>query len=880
MTTLSPKVLPLIAACICAFSIVIPFRALAQSPKALDNNDVIKIRVDENGKITNIPTGFQLREGRKYNYVIEVAPPDKQEKALIKYFKEQLLSVYHRFQNPTDSATVIFKKLYEDDDHFKAYNQEFKNLYDLLDDDPAKAQTNLKKDSIPRFTYLNGRIFLLKVLFDEVNVITVNVGDSSASATQAYNQTVTLKLTDMPPIDRRNLLIRVTDLKKKFLIAYYTESLKNSTFSTFLEKVSPDQFYNKVIKADLNNILKNKNEILKMIADPKAPLEVCNPAVKAKLDELKKSYDQNDLVALVKSDWLKKWMWYTNGELKLNPFDFTDAGKLDLPDGFDKARAAEMNEYVKKSMERLKADGSEDRISIALFDSLNRQSGNGKDLYTFEKVNTLAKKANQDKFNAFQQGKKLIDSLTFLVAASKPGPDIYVKSFNAAQALVKSPQDDAVALPLDTRIQVMAYNVMSADTFKVTSKDVSITDESAASKNVGDVATGLSTAFSQAAIAAPLVQSITKGFSQDYKNTVQLAILPEANKRDAFHGAPDESVHQYRLDFKISGGKVGTELVVDGDELPLNKDVSDRVSGLLKKYFPQDCQNRIGQIWKSITTRLSVRALVYKGTADDFEDKQKQYYKDLNEQLNSLINAELTKIAAENAELVKQGDPLLEVAAYMVSHGNYLLPPKKLSLQDAPGKPTYVTSYKELEQKTAATLINLSLTYASKGKGSYTRLDQIKQATPHWISASLGVAYVFDKFNRNDVSITNGVLTQSMDEDQVRLLAGINIYPKPIIYVDDRFIGRLRGWDLLSRFSVFVGCSFPKPLYNPHLGLSIEPWPSIKLTYGWHWYRKTDYTIVNDQIADQHYRYYYNSPFVSLTFDPVKFVALISSIKL
>ncbi len=159
------------------------------------------------------------------------------------------------------------------------------------------------------------------------------------------------------------------------------------------------------------------------------------------------------------------------------------------------------------------------------------------------------------------------------------------------------------------------------------------------------------------------------------------------------------------------------------------------------------------------------------------------------------------------------------------------------------------------------------------------RIDNYKVSQPRWVMASMGLSYAFEKFRRNEAEVKEGKIVNVPDEDQARLVTGLNFYFVPILLTDSRAIWNLPGRQKVSRLSVFVGASFPKPLYNPQLGLSVEPWPGVKSTYGWHFYRKTAQTIVNDQLQNEESKYIYNSPFVSVSIEPLSFVKLIGLIK-
>jgi hypothetical protein len=215
----------------------------------------------------------------------------------------------------------------------------------------------------------------------------------------------------------------------------------------------------------------------------------------------------------------------------------------------------------------------------------------------------------------------------------------------------------------------------------------------------------------------------------------------------------------------------------------------------------------------------------------------------------------------------------------MIDDKNYILPPSKITISDSSTEASYYNHFVSIPAQEGAKKIALPLTITNKkDKSSYVRDDSYKVSPLRWITASMGLTYITQKFRRNDVTIQDGKVTNAADEDQLRLLAGIHIYPWPILLTDDRFIGNLKN-DWYTRTSIFVGLSFPKALYNPHLGIGIEPWPGVKVIGGAHFYKKSIYTVINDQLADQRSKYVYNAPFVALNIEPVTFLKLLQIIK-
>ena len=209
----------------------------------------------------------------------------------------------------------------------------------------------------------------------------------------------------------------------------------------------------------------------------------------------------------------------------------------------------------------------------------------------------------------------------------------------------------------------------------------------------------------------------------------------------------------------------------------------------------------------------------------------------------------------------------------------FTLPPKQYEAKDAdPSISQFRNEFIGFAEEKKAVQKNTDILIVDgNNKNKFKVKDSYKTAPEQRVTYSLGVCYVIKPFRRSAVTIQDGKIVNSSDDEQLRIIAGVSIHLKPIILADDRPIWKLKNDELKSRISIFAGLSFPKPLYNPHIGIGADIWTGIKLTTGFHFYRFTDYSILNGQIIDQHSKYVFNGPFVGLNIDPVTFVKLLTS---
>jgi hypothetical protein len=141
----------------------------------------------------------------------------------------------------------------------------------------------------------------------------------------------------------------------------------------------------------------------------------------------------------------------------------------------------------------------------------------------------------------------------------------------------------------------------------------------------------------------------------------------------------------------------------------------------------------------------------------------------------------------------------------------------------------------------------------------------------HWIDFSAGLAFSTKDYT---VKSVDGSLPKVSEGDKFRPIAGMHIYPfGGLLKVDDR------ARPQLSRVSLFFGLGLTKALENFYPGISYDIVPGIRTVVGYHIYKDTRYTIVNTQVIDQASSYKGSGIFVSVSMEPKAFATFIGLIK-
>jgi hypothetical protein len=869
---------------------LLPGKSFAQQGEPLPGGSTINLTFDEDGKIITPPGGFSLKEGEKYNYKITVLKPVKQHAQLIKYFRDKVQNTYQKLNDPTDPVAIIYQQLCTGSGKdFNSFKTQYKDLYDALNTDPVTALANMSAKPADSFGFFNRKDNLIKYLFGDIYKVKFIVDKQTQTITASYAKNAEATFDNVVhSVDHADVEVRVADLQKQFLISYYNDLI--TPVNNFFKNVPTNQFYEVALKTDLVAVTQIREELVRKIQPGvhKPGFTFCIPNLQRDLQMLRQGYNSNLMIKILDFDWVLFWAWYNDGELKLNPLNFTDQNRLYLPKAYDEKKAKEYDLYITNSMNRMKSPSSDLKISVPQFDTLNRLSGKGKEVYSYEKENAETKKKNLAAAKVFQQVFKLTDSISFRVTDPQAENDLYLKSYNAAEGLKPSKGSLKRAIPLDTHVEVMGYNIKSSQAFTVTPTFIVIEDKSKAIAQLDDAGNTATSLATQALANITAGSTLTGLFKQSSKN-VQINLTSPTPKSLSGEQKGTNTFAPGGINYYIilskSKGKLELQ-VTDDDKTPFSaEDVTELINQELDKTGIDNCNDKLKDlIYKKIYDNIQAKTIKLNGNIAHMEAARRKILDEISDIATTIASDEITKIKIYEKgiydELANQY-ALLSVAGNMINQANVTIPPDKLKMDDDQTPAAYLNTYFSIDDQDAAKKVNLQLTLTNKAdnKVLFPKSDFYRTSTAHWVTGSLGFGYVFNAFSRSDVTIKDGVITNTPDEDQFRLIAGLNFYPVPIMLTDSRCIFSLKGRDLASRFSIFTGVSFPKPLYNPHLGISVEPWPGIKLTGGIHFYRRTTYTVVNDQVSNEHNAYNYNGAFASLTIDPVTFIKLIGFIK-
>jgi predicted thioredoxin/glutaredoxin len=809
----------------------------------LANAQEIKITIDENGKIESIPT-FQLQKQHTYKCTVVVRHPAGQHKALLSFFKDKLEKTFIKLDDEAYPNAGLYRYLWGSD--FDELKRQTKSLIDVLGSADPKAGLSASGES---FSLFNGKMFLIKNLFGDI--FTIHFGFDGIKKNAPLDQDYTYPFNlDTKENDTVDLPVHVADLTKQFLRNYFLAA--RSKVAATLDTIHTKGFYTRAVQLkSLNSQVAFLLDILSRRKGIVCDTGLVNPV---------KRINTDGFIALVKTGWMKQWiqpwLWYTEGDMTLNPLGFTDENFLVSGDDYDEEKAVDYNAYRDSVVRQIlySHDISAARMDFKTFDSLLSQKNRGAEVFNNQ---AAIEKAKQENKAAAKNGQEILMQQTlirFVVYSGNEKEKQRLRIYDAAKSLTgwKTNEHQTVSSAID--IVAVAYNVPAKQQFKATNNATEIPDQSNASKEIDAAVDQLSKIGAASSGIAGVFAQLIGSFGRRDNVPIPSVVVPNRTGGPHLPAAPGFIDYMLKDSRRLLMQRVGDE------------SIEYDIIGGVRKQLKDD----------------STCASLVEDIVEDIRSHVRPGLEIMGDDLSDLINASIASVYRRyQAELLRDDlQAKKDVYTILSSQSFYTLPARGMK-ENKSSDPLFRTALQTIESDDKARKNTLDLTLVnSEGKAVISKKDIYKTAPTHWLQTSLGVAYVINDFKRTEATIENGVIKSAKDEDQVRLLAGIHIYPWPIILADNRNVFQLRTWDeVRSRLSVFAGLSFPKPLYNVHVGVGMDVWTGVRLCGGVHLYRYTAYSILNNQIIDEKNRYVYNGAFISLGIGPEAFAKLIGIVK-
>lgn len=151
----------------------------------------------------------------------------------------------------------------------------------------------------------------------------------------------------------------------------------------------------------------------------------------------------------------------------------------------------------------------------------------------------------------------------------------------------------------------------------------------------------------------------------------------------------------------------------------------------------------------------------------------------------------------------------------------------------------------------------------------------IKVGASHYLQLAAGIAYTSSAGFITTVDTSGGNFNISRDNDKVRLIAGIRIYPFGLFNLKNP-VSVFRDLRWKRRLSLLVATGIPKPLQNIYLGIGFDPTPDLTFTVGAHVQQTNSYLISGNAVKDKQTGYKPHF-FMAVTMNPQIVIKAITS---
>ncbi|MDB5251675.1 MAG: hypothetical protein JWP27_844 [Flaviaesturariibacter sp.] len=597
----------------------------------------------------------------------------------------------------------------------------------------------------------------------------------------------------------------------------------------------------------------------------------CNLSDINSIETFRSDLYHTGLLRIFREDTLyKSWLWFTEGMFNINPFGFTTPDRVWMYPGIDSVNSARFDEAVRKSLDDPAGccDGDPKKI-----EALVKASGTGKQLFKKEFAYS-DETLGITTLDALQRSKRIRNEISWPVtepldskwkSVLMPTDSSYLLNYDAANDY-KLSTTIPKAIAENEKAFVLVHNVPEDMTIKLVDARENGVDQSNGEKVAGELFEQVGSAVtllnpvgaawalvrSKFANASPAVSPRTISPTYDWSESVVVLnkrtgqkSLFNKNSLDAMVRLDDDVI---RIDQTLTSENVIREYA---DKMGISRDTAERLILCGPPRIDYDSA-RIDASVKNVLAWFEQKLSTYRTWA---------------------------KSTTVLPGLLKNDSLLITT---LLAFPDRSLPPDTLAMKTN-DKPVYRTVVFEpdLSSPPAKNKFTLTETAPKASGGDTTRViakKEVRSGKLFRFDVSAGIAYTFTDYTANIASTSGNTFKVKADDDQLRLIAGLHIYPWQLFKQDDSFLGITSG-HFRNRVSLFVGVGIPEPLRNYYTGIGFDLIPGFKLTVGAHLVRSSKYKIVNNEVEDEQSGVRAVGPFASFTLQPATLVKLLGFVK-
>ncbi|HEY9262295.1 hypothetical protein [Chitinophaga sp.] len=158
----------------------------------------------------------------------------------------------------------------------------------------------------------------------------------------------------------------------------------------------------------------------------------------------------------------------------------------------------------------------------------------------------------------------------------------------------------------------------------------------------------------------------------------------------------------------------------------------------------------------------------------------------------------------------------------------------------------------------------------------------VKTANLKRMMASAGLMFTGARASYGQTTFTPGTETAGAviktSTKTTSFVVGLNVYFARINMLDEHWFNS-KECPYYTRFSLFLGLDIPDVMDHFYPGISFDLNPGIKLTGGPHLYRRTKYSIANNEVKKEANVLSYAGPFIGLNIDTEAIIKVINIFK-
>ena len=701
----------------------------------------------------------------------------------------------------------------------------------------------------------------------------------------------------------------------------FTNPLKHYLLLHLKETMEADGLQNKSMDIDYLNGWRRLEDTLitvdKALAEIKTQLQPCSPTAYkdyqpliSGINDLLSNASTDSVVRMLQRPFFKKWLWYNQGFLLMNPLSYTTADRR-YP--------------ITEKISQLTEDDKKTLLNAAKEDSLLAN------LFTTRKIR---------------------NEVLTVVDDSKTDDETDFYYYDAA-ANYKCLNKSSLPKFKDTKkeLGVIVYNVPAKETLKIKlDKSVTIPDKGNVVVNIEEGLSNASlasiitnapailTAFQkfgsalngvQAANTGPLIPGldIQKLSSLDLTSKVQMITAGGSEIEAGIENS--KNIARSYMQSSRSNGFVsetynfGDSTVITKSRLPQYSEfmyspslLEDNREASKKEYFVTINKRKIAATKVSEADKInfinaslikddskecnSCNSLVEKCLIDTFikidrcyelnyEDSPKLrkgtdsllerfkcYIQNIASYRNSLRNFETTLIQLKGrvkstlSIIQRSLPPILtyDTSGYFFEEEQKDITPDYRTIVFTPALPE---PPKKIVYEVYSSLPGKLIDGKDPADSNFVIRHKFNYAKRHIIDFSVGLAYTTTDYLVK--SNSGNSLPQITEGDRFRPIAGMHIYPAGLLKVNNS------AMPSLDRLSLFLGLSFKNALDNLYPAVSYDVVPGIRIMGGLHLYKDTRYTIANNVVVDQASAFRSSGGFISLNLEPSTVIKLIGLIK-